>query len=608
MNLKEILPHQNRSEPDESTQEFLRGIIMRINFVPAIRYHLGWRGVKEVTGTHEAWTMKIEGYKGVFGLFLANAEELSHSVKGSFTIFYFPSPEEEMVEKLSVKAGIITQQENYLEKVRSFTTHPELTGLFSIGTLALSAHHDGDWCSIEAETLQRLRLVNNRGIYLVTDGRKKEIVSPGDLEQDLPVLDLVHSLFDLMASSLSSLLGKPPARYSVFLDTGFTSVLEGDGSIKEMEDSDNQRLFFRLDWGKNYPELTREQPDILWEGKESPPDPEARWWEAHRIHDASSLDKKTLGIDDRPELIVLSGFLGSGKTTFLNHFIEVQQQYNRFTAVIQNELGEKGVDAYLLENDYAVMELDEGCVCCSLVGPLKSGIKQLLGEFHPDYIILETTGVANPANLLDEIIEIGESVRFDSVTTVVDAGTIRESLKRYKVSKEQIRVADVIILNKVDGLDEAEIDAIRKILREYNPKGPIIPAIYGEVNPSLLYSRDKDIPEKPAFSGENKHHTHDMDGLESFTINLEKGMNKEILAHALDHLPVSVFRVKGLVDLKDEGAALVQYVSGRYEISKHESDVVQPFLTVIGREVRNGIDRTGFKNLFLPSLHGESLQ
>ncbi len=588
MRLTEFLPRNNQEKGDAYIQEFLRNIIIRANFVPAIRYHLGWRGVKEIANGLEGWTMKIDGYAGVFGLLLMESENAAAAVEGRYLVTYFPDPEEDIVESIPVPAGIITQRDDYLEKVRSFTAHQEMVELFGIGTILLQVHGKGKWSSLVMETRDRLKTLNEQGLYVTIDGDRKEVVAPGELEQDVPALPLVRSLYEVLAGSLSLILEQPPSRYAVYSGAGLLKVISSDGSLKELEDRDTRRWEFHLTWGEAYPDLPGKNLELLWEGEKEHPVPEARWWNAHRLRDASSMDKKILGIDDRPELIVLSGFLGSGKTTFLNHFVEYQQQFNRFTAVIQNELGEEGVDNHLLESDYAVMELDEGCVCCSLAGNLKSGISRMLDEFHPDYIILETTGVANPANLLDEVIELRDLVRFDSVTVIVDALNIEASLKAFSVSRDQLHTADIIILNKTESMANGEIDRLKNVIREHNPHAPIIPASYGEVNPGLLYSSDRDIPLEHG-PGDH-HHTHDMDGLESVTLKPGNPLGRDSLVKTLENLSPSVFRVKGLVELEEEGGVLVQYVSGRYEISIHEGTIREPFLTVIGRNLREELD------------------
>ena len=150
-----------------------------------------------------------------------------------------------------------------------------------------------------------------------------------------------------------------------------------------------------------------------------------------------------MGITERPRLIVLTGFLGSGKTTFLTRFIEEQAAKNGFVAVVQNEIGKKGLDGKLLGQSYAVTEVDEGCVCCTLAGSLRSALSGILGEFQPDFVVLETTGLANPANLLAEIVDLDDMLDFASVTTLLDAACAPRALTEFEVARNQVQLADV---------------------------------------------------------------------------------------------------------------------------------------------------------------------
>jgi G3E family GTPase len=209
------------------------------------------------------------------------------------------------------------------------------------------------------------------------------------------------------------------------------------------------------------------------------------WWHADQLKGSKSVDKKILGMDERPPLIVLTGFLGSGKTSFLQHFIEYQTQRSRFVAVIQNEIGEIGLDGKLL--DYTVTEIDEGCVCCSLVGNLKRAIQSILESFSPDYIILETSGLANPKNLLDDLGELAETVRLDATVTVVDALNFESTLANYAIAADQVAAADVLLLNKSDLVDEARLEQVKRQLGRLNANAPICVTRRGDVNPALIF-------------------------------------------------------------------------------------------------------------------------
>lgn len=117
----------------------------------------------------------------------------------------------------------------------------------------------------------------------------------------------------------------------------------------------------------------------------------------------------------------MTGFLGSGKTSFLNHFVEYQAERNAFVAIVQNEIDAKNLDTHLLGQHYAVTAMDEGCICCTLAGNLNMALVESVSGFQPDFVVVETTGLANPANFLSEISELEDHLDFCSITTTVDA-------------------------------------------------------------------------------------------------------------------------------------------------------------------------------------------
>jgi G3E family GTPase len=224
-------------------------------------------------------------------------------------------------------------------------------------------------------------------------------------------------------------------------------------------------------------------------------------------------------VDERPPLIILTGFLGSGKTSFLQHFVEYQTQRSRFVAVIQNEIGEVGLDGKLL--DYSVTEIDEGCVCCSLVGNLKRAVQGILENFSPDTAILETSGVSNPKNLLDELGELREMVRVDCTAIIVDALNFETSIAGNGIAAEQIGAADLLILNKRDLVDDSRLQEVRRRLKELNPHAPIFSTTRGALNPALIFdANDRLGPEERKSPGPSanhhervRHYSHAQDGL-----------------------------------------------------------------------------------------------
>src|SRR6478672_8047676 len=149
---------------------------------------------------------------------------------------------------------------------------------------------------------------------------------------------------------------------------------------------------------------------------------------------------------------ILTGFLGAGKTTLLNYILQEQTDY-RF-GVIVNEIGEVGIDGKLVETQTEdIVELSNGCVCCTVRKDLVKGIQKLLKKDNLDYILIETTGVADPgpvAQTFLNIPQLQQYARLYSIITVVDAENLASQLKEIPAVREQVALADFILINKVD--------------------------------------------------------------------------------------------------------------------------------------------------------------
>jgi G3E family GTPase len=373
-----------------------------------------------------------------------------------------------------------------------------------------------------------------------------------------------------------------------------------------------------IGWGDNPPMpglAAGTQIDLRWADPEPRPAAYAgaAWWQADTAGAGHGLAKSTLGIQDRPKLIVLTGFLGAGKTSFLTHFIEYQAARNGFVAVVQNEIGAKGLDGQLLGQHYAVAEIDEGCVCCTLAGSLKLALGDILHSYQPDFVVLETTGLANPANLLSEIADLEDHLEFASVTTVIDARLGLQTLQRYAVARDQVRLADVILLNKVDGEADQDLAMLEAAVRRLNPVASMCRVDHGDIAPSALYGvnlsmhRQPPIPEVVCCGAHGHGHdhehgqhacgglhasTHDDDGLASRIWTATGRLDRQILEKALSLLPACVLRVKGMVDLHGEAEPSVcQFVPGRYSLTPMgsvESD--ERFLVFIGENIDDAVD------------------
>lgn len=189
---------------------------------------------------------------------------------------------------------------------------------------------------------------------------------------------------------------------------------------------------------------------------------------------------------------LLTGFLGSGKTTLLNQMI---QQLPR-TAIIMNELGEIGLDHQLLQKtDGPLALLSGGCICCTVVGSLSPTLKNLFmaanrGEIPRfERVIIETTGIADPAPILDTLINerwIAARFQLGSVVTTVDAVLGEQQLDSYFEAVKQVAVADRLLLTKTDLADQYTSTALQTRLAALNPSAPIITVQHGQVDPALI--------------------------------------------------------------------------------------------------------------------------
>ncbi|MFN5233108.1 MAG: CobW family GTP-binding protein, partial [Burkholderiaceae bacterium] len=179
---------------------------------------------------------------------------------------------------------------------------------------------------------------------------------------------------------------------------------------------------------------------------------------------------------------ILTGFLGAGKTTLLNRIL--REPHGMKIAVIENEFGEENIDNEILvqESNEQIVEMSNGCICCTVRGDLIAGLGQLAqkrrdGVLQFDRVVIETTGLANPGPVaqtffMDE--DIGLSYLLDGVITVVDASHAMQQLDRFEEAQRQIGFADRVLLSKTDLCSAESVSALETRLKRINPRAPIM--------------------------------------------------------------------------------------------------------------------------------------
>jgi G3E family GTPase len=287
-------------------------------------------------------------------------------------------------------------------------------------------------------------------------------------------------------------------------------------------------------------------------------------------------------MEPRTPTTLITGPLGSGKTTLLRHLLDVVP---RKIAIMMNEFGEIAIDSQIIEGkNVRIADLGGGCVCCSLLGEFEVAVTEVIDTVHPDLIIVETTGVAEPDALMFDIQENLPQVRLDGVVTVADADAMVRYPRLGRTGRAQIEAADIILLNKVDLVTAGQLAEVTARLKQLNEDAPILPTQRCRVDPEVLFgiSHAHEVGPPP--------HRHQL-GIESFSYASAATLDRQCFETFVEGLSPAVVRAKGFVRFP-EGTYLFNYVAGRWDleafsekpttlvfigerVTQHEADLIE---------------------------------
>jgi len=557
MKLEKILPRA-LGDSDSDCASIFTSLVMAAHFERSRARALGWRGIRPSASEHPSWTCRVAGCDQVFGIRFDGEENCPspRCLRGWFGLYIFPPAESPLLDSFPLDALRFALSPSYGSAIREFSgCEPQLQP-FRLGQLRIDASFDGNALALTLEAPARHRVIAADGIPAGDDW----LIPPGSPECDVPAFRLFLRLFTVFAATAEQQLGE-----KAICSRGMTLqprlCFHNNGSMEEYGSEQESILNLTAAFG----------PSLSLEGEclRLLSDLPARYR-------PDELEQHT-----RPLLHVLTGFLGAGKTTFLRRWLDFLHGRERYTGVIQNEFGKVELDATLMKGDTIVEALDEGCVCCSLADSLRPGLERIIATMPAEQFVLETTGLANPANIMEALDVLRDLITPGLVITVADALDLCGSAEEKNACPEeagirhaQLRKADVIILNKSDTISAEELEALSARLRRINGKALLLPARYGsipfaELDAWIDAHEGRRLPSHlPRLMHMNEQGiTHTEEGYEARTLTFESPLSIRALEGLLRDAGPGLCRAKGILSLEGKGVCIVQYAAGRLEIT-----------------------------------------
>ncbi len=275
---------------------------------------------------------------------------------------------------------------------------------------------------------------------------------------------------------------------------------------------------------------------------------------------------------------IITGFLGSGKTTLLNYILQNCQDLK--VAVLVNEFGDINIDSQLLVSvDENMMELTNGCICCTINDGLLDAVYSVLERNDRiDYLIVETTGIADPLPIALTFLgkELRDLTRLDAILTLVDAETFTEDHFESDAALNQISYGDIILLNKTDLVSETKANELEDVIRDVKAGARILRSQYGKVPLPLILDVGFSQPELFVSAKDSSHHHHhdehhhhhhsehlDNDGFMSVSFQSDRPFSVVNFQKFLEDLNENIFRAKGIIWFKESSLRHIFQLSGK---------------------------------------------
>jgi G3E family GTPase len=306
---------------------------------------------------------------------------------------------------------------------------------------------------------------------------------------------------------------------------------------------------------------------------------------------------------------VLTGYLGAGKTTLLNRILT--EEHGKKVAVIVNEFGEVGIDNQLIiDADEEIFEMNNGCICCTVRGDLIRIIGNLMKRRDKfDHIVIETTGLADPAPVIQTFFvdeDMRDTLLLDAVVTVVDAKHIWQHWDADE-AQEQIAFADVVLLNKTDLVTEEELAELEKRIRAMNAMAKVYRTRNAELQMDALlgvkaFDLNRALEIEPDFLGE---HAHEHDETVTSVAIVESGaIDRDKFSDWIGELlrtqGTNIFRTKGILNMDGEKNRFVfqgvhMLFDGRQDRPWKATETPKNELVFIGRDLNENQLKEGFR-------------